>query len=147
MQFCGSKYQHRLLGLGVRQITLFRFNTYTLGLYVTEDDLKAATQQKLDSEDAKRDFLLAQCREVTLRLLSARSTNGGHLKNAFTKMLTDRAKSQGVEADEAIDKAIQEFGASFPKSTMQIGTEITFTKVGLNRVRVSHHVTLFLKRT
>jgi hypothetical protein len=38
----GSTGMHTCLGIGVRQITLFRFNTYALGIYLNSHDISRA---------------------------------------------------------------------------------------------------------
>lgn len=35
-----TQTEHTLLGVGVRQITFLRFNTYAVGLYLSEQDVK-----------------------------------------------------------------------------------------------------------
>jgi hypothetical protein len=138
-KFPTSQVEHRLLGLGVRQITMFYFNTYAMGLYLSVGDFQRAKSMRFSNDSDRREYLLKDCRQVSLMLLSARSTNGGHLKNAFTKMLSDRARSQALETDAKVQEAIQAFGNSFPKSTMQIGTQIAFNIVDGKQVRVSHY--------
>lgn len=39
-EFPASDCRHRLLGLGIRQITIFRFNTYVMGIYLSDLDIE-----------------------------------------------------------------------------------------------------------
>ncbi|KAI3632665.1 hypothetical protein MIR68_009307 [Amoeboaphelidium protococcarum] len=99
------KIKLALKALGVRQLTIFKFNTYVMGLYMPDSNKGGAV------------------REYALRLIPSRATNGSHLRNAFVKMLNQRLqddiKSGDIDEDlagdckQAIDQLCQ---GAFPAS-------------------------------
>lgn len=132
-KFAGTSDNFCLLGTGARLITWFKFHTYAMGIYTTENDLKNIKLVDFKEESDKISYLVHKTSKIGLKLKSARSTNGNHLRNAFTKMLSDRSKSQGFSSEN--EDAIKRFGTAFPKSTMLVGSEIDIVKIGKDCVK------------
>jgi hypothetical protein len=113
-----------------------------MGLYIPTEELKRAQSAKLTTDVDKHDFIVNQCDQVVLRLVSARTTNGTHMKNAFTRMLTERlstAKPSGndQESEESIKAAIAEVGLAFPAVTIATGSVVNFTRIGSDTIQIS----------
>lgn len=77
-------------GIGVRKVTWFHFHTYAMGVY------KNPTSN-----------------DVILRLVPTRSSNGSHLKNAFTRLLL-------AQPSPDVD-VVTEFGSWFPTGNLMEG--------------------------
>ena len=104
----------------MRQVTILRFNTYSLGVYLDKSRIQKASIQKYTREVAES--LVDQSEEAIVRLVPARNTNGTHLRNAFTRLLEDVTKS-APEVTPDDKEAINGFVASFPQVLPQ-GSEL-----------------------
>ncbi|KAG0242537.1 hypothetical protein BGW41_003895 [Actinomortierella wolfii] len=133
----------RLLGLGVRKITFLQVQVYVVGLYVKASDLddhnsrfrtipeiqKFQKDDNQSADEAYRAMVRAPV-ELVLRIAPVRNTNGPHLRDGFTRSLTQAAKDQKlntVDNEEAMD-GIMEFKNLFPKGKINVGSALLFRK-------------------
>ncbi|KAF9974846.1 hypothetical protein BGZ73_001661 [Actinomortierella ambigua] len=133
----------RLLGFGVRKITFLQVQVYVVGLYAKVTDLddhnsrfrtipeiqKFQKDDHQSADDAYRAMVLAPV-ELVLRIAPVRNTNGPHLRDGFTRALTQSAKDQklnSVDNEEAMD-GIMEFKNLFPKGKINVGSALLFRK-------------------
>ncbi|KAF8981919.1 Altered inheritance of mitochondria protein 18 mitochondrial [Entomortierella lignicola] len=133
----------RLLGLGVRKITFLQVQVYVIGLYLKESDLddhnsrfralpeiqKFQRTDKISSDTAFRAVVLTPI-ELIMRIVPVRNTNGPHLRDGFTKNLTQAAKEQQLsepDNEEAME-GIMEFKALFPKGKINSNQALIFRK-------------------
>lgn len=97
----------RLLGLGVRKITFLKVQVYVVGLYARVSDLddhnsrfRALPEvQKFQSHDdvscdTAFKAMVQTPIELILRIAPVKNTNGPHLRDGFTRNLTESAKKQ-----------------------------------------------------
>ncbi|KAF9902485.1 hypothetical protein EC991_004861 [Linnemannia zychae] len=133
----------RLLGLGVRKITFLKVQVYVVGLYAKASDLddhnsrfralpEVQKFQRTDSvsSDAAFKAIVQNPIELVLRIVPVRNTNGPHLRDGFTRNLTQAVKKQNlndVENEEAM-KGIIEFKNLFPKGKVDAGQAMIFRK-------------------
>ncbi|KAF9294557.1 chalcone-flavanone isomerase-domain-containing protein [Linnemannia elongata] len=133
----------RLLGLGVRKITFLKVQVYVVGLYAKESDLddhnsrfralpEVQKFQRTDSASSDTAFraIVQNPIELVLRIAPVRNTNGPHLRDGFTRNLTQAIKHQNlndIENEEAM-KGIIEFKNLFPKGKIQAGQAMLFRK-------------------
>ncbi|KAF9345552.1 Altered inheritance of mitochondria protein 18 mitochondrial [Mortierella sp. AD094] len=133
----------RLLGLGVRKITFLKVQVYVVGLYAKESDLddhnsrfralpevqKFQQTDQLMADAAFRAMVQTPI-ELILRIVPVRNTNGPHLRDGFTRSLTQSAKEQKLsepENEEAME-GIMEFKALFPKGKINANQALVFRK-------------------
>ncbi|KAF9117032.1 hypothetical protein BGX27_005582 [Mortierella sp. AM989] len=133
----------RLLGLGVRKITFLKVQVYVVGLYLKESDLddhnsrfralpevqKFQRTDQLSADTAFRAMVQTPI-ELILRIVPVRNTNGPHLRDGFTRSLTQAAKEQKLsepDNEEAMD-GIMEFKALFPKGKINSDQALLFRK-------------------
>ncbi|KAG9068099.1 hypothetical protein KI688_011691 [Linnemannia hyalina] len=133
----------RLLGLGVRKITFLKVQVYVVGLYAKASDLddhnsrfralpEVQKFQRTDaiSSDAAFRAIVQNPIELVLRIAPVRNTNGPHLRDGFTRNLTQALKRQNlndIENEEAM-KGIIEFKNLFPKGKILAGQALLFRK-------------------
>ncbi|KAF8944024.1 hypothetical protein BGZ47_004752 [Haplosporangium gracile] len=133
----------RLLGLGVRKITFLKVQVYALGLYAKASDLddhnsrfralpEVQKFQRTDAASSDTAFraIVQNPIELILRIVPVRNTNGPHLRDGFTRNLTEAIKQQSlndVENEEAM-KGIIEFKNLFPKGKINAGQAMLFRK-------------------
>ncbi|KAF9137186.1 hypothetical protein BGX30_010478 [Mortierella sp. GBA39] len=133
----------RLLGLGVRKITFLKVQVYVVGLYAKASDLddhnsrfralpEVQKFQRTDavSSDAAFRAIVQNPIELVLRIAPVRNTNGPHLRDGFTRNLTQALKHQNLddfENEEAM-KGIIEFKNLFPKGKILAGQALLFRK-------------------
>lgn len=118
----------KLFGCGLRQVTVFRFNTYALGIYFDADEAAKSWKSNINNSigsysDAEK-FVNALS-TVTLRLCPVRNTNGTHLRNAFSRLF-EEFRNENCDNEEQKEKAkadINEFVTSFPQNLPQ-GSEL-----------------------
>lgn len=142
----------RLLGLGVRTLTFLKVQVYSAGLYLKASDLddhnsrfRALTEvqkfQRTDQLSADTAFraLVQNPIEMILRIQPVRNTNGPHLRDGFTKTLTQAAKNQKLsetENEEAME-GILEFKNVFPKGKINANQALTFHKSADGSMKIS----------
>ncbi|KAI8353722.1 chalcone isomerase [Mortierella sp. GBAus27b] len=133
----------RLLGLGVRKITFLKVQVYVVGLYLKVSDLddhdsrframpEVQKFQRTDQASADTTFraIVQTPIELILRIQPVRNTNGPHLRDGFTRNLTQAAKEQKlseVENEEAM-QGIMEFKNLFPKGNISTNQALLFRK-------------------
>ncbi|KAG0299975.1 hypothetical protein BGZ97_003456 [Linnemannia gamsii] len=133
----------RLLGLGVRKITFLKVQVYVVGLYAKASDLddhnsrfralpEVQKFQRTDTVSSDTAFraIVQNPIELVLRIVPVRNTNGPHLRDGFTRNLTQAAKHQkldDIENEEAM-KGIIEFKNLFPKGKINAGQAMLFRK-------------------
>ncbi|KAF9428119.1 hypothetical protein BGZ76_002058 [Entomortierella beljakovae] len=142
----------RLLGLGVRKITFLKVQVYVVGLYLKESDLndhnsrfrilpevqKFQQHDRVSSDIAYRAMIQTPI-EMVLRIVPVRNTNGPHLRDGFTRNLTQAAKEQKLsepENEDAMD-GIMEFKALFPKGSINTGQAMIFRKLPNGTMTIS----------
>jgi hypothetical protein len=133
----------RLLGLGVRKITFLKVQVYVVGLYAKASDQddhnsrfralpevqKFQRTDKASSDTAFRAMVQTPI-ELILRIAPVKNTNGPHLRDGFTRSLTQAAKEQKLsepDNEEAMD-GIMEFKNIFPKGKINVGQALLFRK-------------------
>ncbi|CAO3568158.1 unnamed protein product [Mortierella alpina] len=133
----------RLLGLGVRKITFLKVQVYVVGLYAKASDLddhnsrfralpevqKFQRTDKASSDTAFR-AMVQNPIELILRIAPVKNTNGPHLRDGFTRSLTQAAKEQKLsepDNEEAME-GIMEFKNMFPKGKINVGQALLFRK-------------------
>ncbi|KAG0267430.1 hypothetical protein BG011_005715 [Mortierella polycephala] len=133
----------RLLGLGVRRITFLKVQVYVVGLYAKESDLddhnsrframpevqKFQRTEKASADIAFRAMVQTPI-ELILRIAPVRNTNGPHLRDGFTRSLTQAAKEQKLSEpdNEEAMQGILEFKNLFPKGKVDAGQALLFRK-------------------
>ncbi|KAF9290353.1 hypothetical protein BGZ68_007263 [Mortierella alpina] len=133
----------RLLGLGVRKITFLKVQVYVVGLYAKASDQddhnsrfralpevqKFQRTDKASSDTAFR-AMVQNPIELILRIAPVKNTNGPHLRDGFTRSLTQAAKEQKLsepDNEEAME-GIMEFKNMFPKGKINVGQALLFRK-------------------
>ncbi|KAG0091038.1 hypothetical protein BGZ93_009037 [Podila epicladia] len=133
----------RLLGLGVRKITFLKVQVYVIGLYAKASDLDDHTSrfralpevqkfQRQDNVSCDTAFkaMVQTPIELILRIAPVKNTNGPHLRDGFTRNLTETAKKQKLsepDLEEAM-QGILEFKNLFPKGKINVGQAMIFRK-------------------
>ncbi|KAK3845116.1 MAG: chalcone isomerase [Linnemannia gamsii] len=133
----------RLLGFGVRKITFLKVQVYVVGLYAKASDLEDHNSrfralpevqkfQRTDAVSSDNAFraIVQNPIELVLRIVPVRNTNGPHLRDGFTRNLTQAAKQQNlndIDNEEAM-KGIIEFKNLFPKGKINAGQAMLFRK-------------------
>lgn len=124
-----------LLGVGVREKTIFKVNVYAMGLYV---DLSAAlpvlkkavgqrTLKQAKKEQAFHDAFLNDDFGKTLRWVMARDVGGEDIAEAFRDSLEPRIKKAKLDEQEraAAEQALRTFRGWFDKELAE-DTELRF---------------------
>ncbi|KAF9964004.1 Altered inheritance of mitochondria protein 18 mitochondrial [Modicella reniformis] len=135
--------QARLLGLGIRKITFLKVQVYVVGLYAKVSDLddhnsrlrvlpEVQKFQRTDQASCDTAFraMVQTPIELILRIQPVRNTNGPHLRDGFTRSLTQAAKEQKlseIENEEAMG-GIMEFKNLFPKGKINTSQALLFRK-------------------
>ncbi|KAG0341111.1 hypothetical protein BG004_006149 [Podila humilis] len=133
----------RLLGLGIRRITFLKVQVYVVGLYAKASDLddhnsrfralpEVQKFQRHDDVSADTAFkaMVQTPIELILRIAPVKNTNGPHLRDGFTRNLTEVAKKQNLnepDLEEAM-QGILEFKNLFPKGKINVGQALYFHK-------------------
>ncbi|KAG0205211.1 hypothetical protein BGX28_003148 [Mortierella sp. GBA30] len=133
----------RLLGFGVRKITFLKVQVYVVGLYAKVSDLddhnsrfralpEVQKFQRTDNISADTAFraMVQTPIELILRIVPVKNTNGPHLRDGFTRSLTQAAKDQKLnepDNEEAME-GIMEFKNMFPKGKINAGQALLFKK-------------------
>ncbi|GAA5850242.1 hypothetical protein JCM8547_001057 [Rhodosporidiobolus lusitaniae] len=143
----------RLVGSGVRTVSFLSIRVYTVAWYVSEKELEAAKQGKLEgwqgytpehlippysltAGDEKSpvgeeliDNLLEKA-DVAVVIVPLRNTSLGHLRDAFTRALLARMKVPRVaetmtpETTEQTGAALIEFKSFFPTKSLHKGSPL-----------------------
>ncbi|KAG9296185.1 hypothetical protein G9A89_014777 [Geosiphon pyriformis] len=145
-----DEVQARLIGLGVRTVSFLRVKVYVVGLYIKEQDIGTLRNwtgfdkiKFLSSDDESiADALLDQPVEFAIRIVPVRDTNGQHLRDGFTRSLTQRIQDNSIseEQQKEIIEAITSFKGIFPKSSIKKGSFMLFTKQLDGSLRIEYNV-------
>ncbi|CAG8517807.1 8555_t:CDS:2, partial [Diversispora eburnea] len=85
--------------------------------------------------------LLSQPVVIALRIEPVRNTNGQHLRDGFTRTLTNRLQNEHHLNEfeiEQILEAIKEFKSKFPKTSIKAGTSMILTKQKDGNLRMEY---------
>lgn len=107
---------YALMAVGVRQVTLFNFSVYTIGLYASERSLSLLKTRRwkemLDAptylkngDDMVNELVSSDEIHLAMRIETTRPTNGQHLRKGFLKLLNHRhghVKSVLSEEENAV---------------------------------------------
>ena len=104
----GSATPHWLMGIGIRQRTIFRVKVYAFGVYVDAEaartalaDFAGATAEALGRDQRFTRRLLDLDFGMALRLVMTRTVSGGDVAEAFDDALRPRMPRAGAGADDA----------------------------------------------
>lgn len=133
--------EYQLLGLGIRTVSFLGIEVYVVGLYIATDDIAALQQALIRRIDPIATTLVAgekgKLREKLLdavegeqiwneilrdthvrtlvRIVPTKDTDFGHLRDAWVRSLTARAKNTEEFGDERFGKSVNEFKTLFLK--------------------------------
>lgn len=139
--------EYQLLGLGIRTVSFLSIQVYVVGLYVAHSDLsklqekivhavaapgastlvqgeKGDLKQMLLEDTGSEDVWSSVLKEMelksALRIVPTRSTNFGHLRDGWVRMIT--ARSKGPEfTDAGFEPSVGKFKAIFGGRQLQKG--------------------------
>jgi len=129
--------EYVLLGLGVRTVSLLRFQVYVVGIYICKSDLHklqacmiravagegASTLVENEKGELRRLLLEAEGSERlwgevlkgdggvkgVLRIVPTRDTNMGHMRDGFVRMVGAGARREGCESEEGFRGGLEAF--------------------------------------
>ncbi|KAL7749926.1 hypothetical protein RI367_004802 [Sorochytrium milnesiophthora] len=110
---------YRLLGLGVRQVTLLRISVYVLGLYIPDSTVLRPDVTSLAD-------LVRSPVPLAIRLEPVRNTTGAHLRDGFKAM-----------------DVINDFKAKFPKGSISKGEVLTLYRNADGQVEIEYQGTSY----
>jgi hypothetical protein len=124
-----------LMGVGVREKTIFGVDVYAMGLYVAPKRAKdklakwqGKTAKELQSDSAFYDVLLKDPMPTTLRLVMCRDVDGDDMAEAFEDSLAPRMK--GIIAADSKAGSMEDlksFRSFFDIDEVKDGVEMLFT--------------------
>ncbi|KAF9957536.1 hypothetical protein BGZ70_009485 [Mortierella alpina] len=123
----------RLLGLGVRKITFLKVQVYVVGLYAKasdQDDHNSRFRALPEVQKFQRTDKASSDTAFRAMIAPVKNTNGPHLRDGFTRSLTQAAKEQKLsepDNEEAME-GIMEFKNMFPKGKINVGQALLFRK-------------------
>lgn len=131
----GSTTPHWIMGVAIRQRTIFRLKIYAFGLYVDPEGAQAALSpfEGLPASALERDErfyrrLLDLDFAMTLRLVMTRTVDGVDVAEAFDEALRPRMARAARDADSPGElAALERFTESFDVDEVANGTEIVFS--------------------
>ena len=138
----------RLLGTGMRKVTIFQFEAYTISLYIPRADAERIKCNKRWSQEynsskltgSDKQFYIKDIVEsdLVLEIQPVRVTNGGHLVSGIARFLNQKYKENDLSPTEARDfkNALGELKSSFPKLQIVTGASIVFKK-SVSRLEVT----------
>ncbi|KAI9294455.1 hypothetical protein K502DRAFT_365860 [Neoconidiobolus thromboides FSU 785] len=140
-----KKYQ--LMGMGVRTVTILKFQAYSVAVYIEERGLKEFLKKNKEFKDFdKEKFLLDKeyCNQFIKQLIDSkalfavniipvRATNGPHLKGGLTRNLKYHLEKQTSGPIEEKEKQVyldqlNEFSHYFPKGVIPMNASYLFVK-------------------
>jgi len=113
-----SGKEHVLLAIGTRQMTIFKFGLYAIGLYVEESVLPVLKEANNLLDACK---LFMQQLDWSLRIVPIRNGSLAHLRDALCRRLS--AADQAETVDETI---LGKFHGSFPNVPFPMGSVLMF---------------------
>ncbi|KAJ3235783.1 hypothetical protein HDU78_005029 [Chytriomyces hyalinus] len=158
LSFGGRTRSFDLIALGIRQVTLLKFSVYVIGLYANPAALAAIKTDKwrtnynadafLNGKDGgayMHDLLSTPNAELTLLVKTVRATTGTHLRQGFTRFLTqrlaedDKSGAFKSEADQRLaEEAVATLESKFPAGVVAKDEEFWFTKTANGQLRVEY---------
>ncbi|RHZ89450.1 hypothetical protein Glove_14g57 [Diversispora epigaea] len=149
----------RLVGLGIRTVSFLKLRVYIIGMYISKDDIELLRnwngwnkEKFLSADNDNNDNnslayeLLSQPVVIALRIEPVRNTNGQHLRDGFTRTLTNRLQNEhhlNESEIEQILEAIKEFKSKFPKTSIKAGTSMILTKQKDGNLRMEYEGKLY----
>ncbi len=126
---------HTLVGMGLREKTVFKVDVYAFGLYVDAPRAASALEnwngrsaRELEKDESFYEELLKDNFGKTLRLLMTRDVSGDDMADAFEDALGPRvaraAEEMGMPAG---DEALTQFRGYFSVEELTKETELVFT--------------------
>ena len=135
----------KLLGYGVRTVTLFGIAVYAVSIHLKETKTKQLsrwnqeyTPEKLIKGQADHKWFVEDLSqsEAVIRIEPVRNTDGPHLRNGFVRLLTSRLQKeqQNLTSDEtnAFLKAVEQFRSLFAAGTIKKGQVVLLAKLQNN---------------
>lgn len=147
--------EYQLVGLGVRTVSFLGIEVYVVGMYIATDDI-AALQQNLikkiapgastlvagekddlrkklfdaeQSEEIWSDVLKNSSARTLIRIVPTKNTDFHHLRDAWVRHLTARARSDKEEfGDEKFGASVNEFKALFNRGNVPKGKELLLSR-------------------
>ena len=130
----------KLLGTGIRRVTIFQFDAYNLSLFISNADIERITRKKrwiqefdkskLQTPD--KEFFIKDLLEsdLVLEIKPTRVTGGGHLVNGIAKFLNQKYKDYALNPVEAKEfkNMLTLLKNSFPKLQIIKDASILFKK-------------------
>lgn len=111
---------HQLVAVGIREMTIFKFGLYTIGLYLENRAIEALQRkQDITVKDAisviiNREF------EWSLRIVPLRNGSLAHLRDALVRRL------RLADEEKTREKTISAFSSNFSNSPLEMNSEILF---------------------
>jgi len=149
--------EYQLVGLGVRTVSFLGIQVYVVGLYIATDDI-AALQSRLVHKIAEggstlvagekgelkkmlydpalgveiwEDILKRAGIRTLIRIVPTRTTDFGHLRDAWVRCLTLKAQTNQEEfGDEQFGLAVGEFRKLFNRGSVPKGKELLLARDG-----------------
>ena len=145
--------EYQLLGLGIRTVSFLRIQVYIVGIYIARDDTIALQNTLLKYIDTKNMIFSGSAKEELRRLLKnpetseliwnsilqndtcrtlvrivpTRNTDFGHLRDAWVRVLTARAKSIGWQ-DDGFGQSLGEFKKILAHGGVPKGKELLLSR-------------------
>lgn len=113
-----SGKEHVLLAIGTRQMTIFKFGLYAIGLYVEESALPVL-KETIDLLDVGKLFM--QQLDWSLRIVPIRNGSLAHLRDALCRRLSSADKAEKVD-----ETTLSKFHGSFPNVPFPMGSVLMF---------------------
>eukprot|EP00123_Amoebidium_parasiticum_P012162 comp21165_c0_seq1/m.28670 comp21165_c0_seq1/g.28670 ORF comp21165_c0_seq1/g.28670 comp21165_c0_seq1/m.28670 type:complete len:282 (-) comp21165_c0_seq1:227-1072(-) len=137
--------EYGLVGLGVRALTIFQISTYVVGMYVPTD--KETTRQLKEMKENSKgvstpDFATKFAESTSVKKLfvlkPTKSSRGGHLRDAFGRMLEGRLPTTlNPEELKEAKSLVEEFKRAFPKSDLPAGDTVKIS-IGDGVLAIEH---------
>lgn len=142
-----SNTLQKLVGTGVRAVTVLQFHAYSMAFYIGPDTIKRLqsssrwnqefcsvkwTEKNAESREYFLKSLVQEPSEMTILITPVRPTDGVHLRNGFIKLLQTRfqkeiAQKTVTDAErKEISESLEKFKTLFPSRTVDKGTRLSF---------------------
>jgi hypothetical protein len=146
--------EYQLIGLGIRTVSFLKIQVYVVGMYVATDDIAALQEaliRKIDpvattlvasEKDKLKNLLLnpekgellwnevlkeTKIRSL-LRIVPTRNTDFGHMRDAFYRSITARAKRMEDFAGDDFGGSVNNFKAIFSKGSVPKQKELLLAR-------------------
>ncbi|CZS93114.1 hypothetical protein WAI453_000846 [Rhynchosporium graminicola] len=155
--------EYQLLGVGLRTVTFLGIEVYVVGMYIATEDIAklqkgliekvakgASSLVKGEKEDLRRKLydpvegtkiwseLLKDTGVRTLvRIVPCKDTDFGHLRDAYVRVLTEKARNGGEEyAGEEFGEGVQTLKGMFNRGGVPKGKELLLARDGRGKLVV-----------